>query len=93
MKPEAIYFANDDLAAGGLMHCLAEGLDVPGDVAIAGFNGLGFLEALPKQITTTKTPRYDIGVSAAKWLAHEQTGRNEPHVERFETEFIVGETT
>ena len=33
--PDAIYYANDDLAAGGLMHCLANGVDIPGQVAIA----------------------------------------------------------
>lgn len=67
--PKAIYYANDDLAAGGLMHCLASGLSVPEDVALAGFNGLGFLSALPKQITTTLTPRYEIGAAAAEWIS------------------------
>lgn len=66
--PDAIYFANDDLAAGGLMHCLAEDISVPGQVALAGFNGLGFLSALPKVITTTLTPRYEIGAAAAAWI-------------------------
>ncbi|MEM6636246.1 MAG: LacI family DNA-binding transcriptional regulator [Pseudomonadota bacterium] len=67
--PDAIYYANDELAAGGLMHCLAEGIGVPHDVALAGFNGLEFLGSLPAQITTTSTPRYDIGVAAAIWIA------------------------
>lgn len=67
-RPDAIYYANDDLAAGGLMYCLAEGLHVPEDVALAGFNGLGFLAALPKRITTTETPRYEIGAAAAQWI-------------------------
>ncbi len=66
--PRAIYYANDDLAAGGLMHCLAEGIAMPDEVALAGFNGLGFLSALPKLITTTVTPRFDIGKAAAEWL-------------------------
>ncbi|WP_238368375.1 LacI family DNA-binding transcriptional regulator [Mesobacterium pallidum] len=65
-RPDAIYFANDDLAAGGLMHCLAEGLTVPRDVALAGFNGLGFLEALPVRLTTVETPRREMGISAAR---------------------------
>ena len=66
--PDAIYYANDDLAAGGLMHCLADGIDVPKEVALAGFNGLGFLSALPKRITSTVTPRYKIGADAASWI-------------------------
>ena len=72
--PEAIYFANDDLAAGALMHCLAEGVDVPQDVALAGFNGLDFLSALPKRVTTTLTPRFDIGAAAARWILNPEAG-------------------
>lgn len=76
-RPDAIYYANDDLAAGGLMHCLAEGLQVPRDVALAGFNGLSFLEALPIRLTTVETPRHAMGVRAAQSVmgAAEETGR------------------
>jgi len=63
---QAIYYANDDLAAGGLMHCLAHGIPVPGRVALAGFNGLSFLDALPQRITTIRTPRFEIGAAAAR---------------------------
>ncbi|MEM6891540.1 MAG: LacI family DNA-binding transcriptional regulator [Pseudomonadota bacterium] len=72
--PDAIYYANDDLAAGGLMHCLANNIDVPGQVALAGFNGLGFLSALPKMITSTITPRYKIGSEAASWILQSSGG-------------------
>lgn len=67
--PEAIYFSNDDLAAGGLMHCMAEGIDVPGQVALAGFNGLAFLESLPIRLTTVETPRAEMGRAAARHLS------------------------
>ncbi len=63
--PDAIFYANDDLAAGGLMHCLAEGISVPERVALAGFNGLAFLDALPLQLTTIETPRHEMGYQAA----------------------------
>ncbi|MEM9584837.1 MAG: LacI family DNA-binding transcriptional regulator [Pseudomonadota bacterium] len=89
---EAIYFANDDLAAGGLMHCLAEGLDTPGDVALAGFNGLSFLSALPRMITTTVTPRFDIGRAAAEWLLQPKADPNPNKVE-IAAELRVGQTT
>lgn len=67
-RPEAIYYSNDDLAAGGMMHCLAEGLAMPSDVALAGFNGLAFLEALPLRLTTVETPRLEIGRRAASFV-------------------------
>lgn len=68
-KAEVIYYANDDLAAGGLMHCLARQIRVPEQLALAGFNGLNFLESLPQQITTTRTPRFDIGTEAARFVS------------------------
>lgn len=68
-RPDAIYCANDDLAAGALMEFLSAGVNVPGQVALAGFNGLEFLAALPLQITTTRTPRHAIGARAAAHVA------------------------
>lgn len=68
-RPDAIYYSNDDLAAGGIMHCLAEGVSIPDEIAMAGFNGLPYLDALPIQLTTIKTPRYDIGLKAGQLLA------------------------
>ncbi len=91
-RPRAIYYANDDLAAGGLMHCLAEGISTPNEVALAGFNGLGFLSALPKLITTTVTPRYDIGTAAARWLMQPEEGTTEERVE-LPAKLRIGDTT
>lgn len=67
-KPDAIYYANDDLAAGGIMHCMANNIKVPEQLALAGFNGLPFLEAFPIQLTTIRTPRYEMGLQAGKFL-------------------------
>lgn len=92
-RPHAIYYANDDLAAGGLMHCLSHGIRVPDELAIAGFNSLEFLSALPMRITTTQTPRYEIGVAAAKWIAEGLKPGSKPHHHEFDVELIVGDTT
>ena len=50
------------------MHCLSEGIAIPRDVALAGFNGLAFLEALPLRLTTVETPRLEMGQRAARYL-------------------------
>lgn len=68
VKPDAIYYANDDLAAGGIMHCIANNIKIPEDIALAGFNGLPFLEAFPIQLTTVRTPRYEMGQRAGQFL-------------------------
>lgn len=91
-RPRAIYYANDDLAAGGLMHCLAENIKTPDDVALAGFNGLGFLSALPKLITTTVTPRFDIGTAAAAWLMQPKSDPSARNT-NLQAKLRIGQTT
>ncbi len=68
-RPDAIYYSNDDLATGGIMHCLSSGMRMPEDIALAGFNGLPFLDALPVRLTTIETPRYEMGKAAGKFLS------------------------
>ncbi|MEV8468553.1 LacI family DNA-binding transcriptional regulator [Fluviibacterium sp. DFM31] len=63
---DCIHFSNDDLAFGGLCHCITAGIDVPGEVALAGFNGLGLLEGFPGKIATSRTARREIGETAAR---------------------------
>ncbi len=72
-RPDAIYYSNDDLATGGIMHCLSNGIRMPEDIALAGFNGLPFLEALPVGLTTVETPRYEMGKQAGKFLSMPET--------------------
>jgi LacI family transcriptional regulator, gluconate utilization system Gnt-I transcriptional repressor len=61
---DAVYFSNDDMAIGGVFHCMAEGIAMPGKLAIAGFNGVAMGQALPQPLTTVLTPRFDIGFRA-----------------------------
>jgi len=65
---DGIYFSNDDLAFGGLCHCLGAGIDVPRDLALAGFNGLDLIEGFPGKIATSRTARKQIGEQAAAMI-------------------------
>ena len=64
-RPDAVYFSNDDMAVGGVFHCMAEGIALPGQLAIAGFNGLEIGQSLPVPLTTTASHRTRIGEKAA----------------------------
>lgn len=63
---DCIYYSSDVMSVGGYMHCLANGLSVPGDVALAGFNNLQILAGLPLQLATTDACRREIGERAAE---------------------------
>lgn len=73
---QAIHFANDDLAAGALLAAQRQGLKVPGDIAIAGFNGLPLGQHITPKLTTILSPREDMGRLAAQELIRRLSGKS-----------------
>ncbi len=71
---DAVFCTNDDLAVGVLLECLAQGKDVPGQIAIAGFHGLEIGRASLQKIASVVTPRYDIGKTATEFMIAHLTG-------------------
>ncbi|MFN4058257.1 MAG: LacI family DNA-binding transcriptional regulator [Roseinatronobacter sp.] len=69
-----IYYSNDMIGAGGLLWCLDQGLDVPGKIGLAGFNGLELLQGLRMRLATTDACRRDIGQRAAEIVAGKAKG-------------------
>jgi len=72
---DAVYFSNDDMAIGGVFHCLAHGIAVPGQLAIAGFNGLDLGQQLPQPLTTVRTHRFRIGQLAGEAILARLAGK------------------
>lgn len=79
-----LYYSNDMIAAGGLMHCIANGIDVPGQLGLAGFNGMEILDGLPLQIATMDANRQEIGREAARMIAGRSDGSIPPDPQRVE---------
>jgi len=67
-----LYFSNDMIGAGGLLYLLEAGIDVPGQIGLAGFNGVELLEGLPRRLATMDACRLDIGRKAAQIIAARQ---------------------
>src|SRR6056297_3344271 len=64
-----LYYSNDMIGAGGLMYLVEAGVDIPGQIGLAGFNGLNLLKGLPKELATMDACRQDIGRRAAEIIA------------------------
>lgn len=64
-----LYYSNDMIGAGGLLWCLDKGLDVPGRIGLAGFNGVNLLDGLPLRLATTDACGRAIGRRAARIIA------------------------
>lgn len=61
-----LYYSNDMIGAGGLLYLLEEGIDIPGQIGLAGFNGVELLQGLPRQLATMDACRLEIGRKAAE---------------------------
>ncbi|MEU4160597.1 LacI family DNA-binding transcriptional regulator [Actinoplanes sp. NPDC026670] len=64
--PHALICANDELALGALRAARDAGLDVPGDLAVTGWDDL--LAASFAGLTTVAQPMRQLGATAARWL-------------------------
>ena len=78
-----LYYSNDMIGAGGLLYCLDQGLDVPGRIGLAGFNGVELLDGLPRKLATMDACRLEIGRRAAQIIAGQSTATDK--VELFPT--------
>jgi LacI family gluconate utilization system Gnt-I transcriptional repressor len=64
-----IYYSNDMIGAGGMLWLLEQGIDIPGQIGLAGFNGVELLDGLPRQLATMDACRKEIGQKAAEIIA------------------------
>jgi Transcriptional regulators len=64
-----LYYSNDMIGAGGLLHLMDHGADIPGEIGLAGFNGVELLDGLPKRLATMDACRTEIGERAAQIVA------------------------
>ncbi|MBS1302310.1 LacI family DNA-binding transcriptional regulator [Loktanella sp. SALINAS62] len=60
-----LYYSNDMIGAGGLLYLMEQGIDVPGEIGMAGFNGVELLDGLPRKLATMDACRREIGEAAA----------------------------
>ncbi|MEO1536710.1 MAG: LacI family DNA-binding transcriptional regulator [Pseudomonadota bacterium] len=86
---DAIYYSNDDLATGGVFQCIAKGISVPDTLRLAGFNGLDFVDSLPAPLATARTPRREIGVTAARIILEVESGANPPRRVAYTPETVL----
>ena len=67
-KATAIVAGNDLIAVGAIKHFRENGINVPEDFSIVGFNGMPFSEMLSPALTTVAIPHEDLGQQSARLL-------------------------
>ncbi len=74
---EGIFCTNDDLAIGAMFECQRQGLQVPAQMAIAGFHGHDITKNVTPSLATVVTPRKEMGKIAAQLLLNRLAGKSE----------------
>ncbi|MCB1487778.1 MAG: LacI family DNA-binding transcriptional regulator [Bauldia sp.] len=74
-RPTAVFAASDEMAIGFIKTVKDAGIDVPGDVSVAGFDGIEYSAIYNPALTTVIQPRTEIGRLGAENLVARMSGR------------------
>ena len=63
--PDAVLGGNDHMGIAALKYLTAQGLEVPRDVLVTGFNGAEFCQFTDPVLTSVRSPAYEMGACGA----------------------------
>lgn len=66
--PDAVFCANDLSAYGLMAELQANGLKIPQDIAVAGFDDLSFSSLFSPPLTTVRLPRREMAEASVRYL-------------------------
>lgn len=94
VRPTAVFAANDLVAIGLLQGLSANGLRVPADIAIVGYDDIEFASAAAVPLSSVRQPRDELGRRGAELLYEElaalESGQPVEHQHiRFQPELVV----
>ena len=93
-RPTALFCANDLLALGVLQVLTQEGVAVPDEVAIVGYDDIDFAGAAAVPLTSIRQPCREMGRAAAAALLEEAAGGEHKHRHvNFTPELVVRRST
>ena len=91
-RPDCVFAVNDVMAVGALARLRADGLSVPSDIAVAGFDDIPTLRDVYPPLTTVRLPLKRMGEMAAS-LVLSETRLDRPRIIPVSGEVILREST
>ncbi|WP_222853782.1 LacI family DNA-binding transcriptional regulator [Fodinicola acaciae] len=89
-RPRALVCGNDEVALGALLAAEANGVDVPGELAMTGWDDVMAARYARPALTTVRQPMRDLGARAARALDELLEGtRKVPRHDVLPTELVV----
>jgi LacI family transcriptional regulator len=72
--PTALFAANDVMAIGAMDAAAAQGIAIPGDVSLVGYDDIDAARLVTPALTTVRNPAYEMGSAAAGLLMERLSG-------------------
>ena len=92
-RPTAVFAGNDSMAIGLVSALRDAGVEVPGDIAVAGFDDIPIARYMSPRLTTVRVDAYELGSRAVlRWLANRRTHRQDASHEVLPTTLVVRES-
>lgn len=94
-RPTAIFAANDSMAIGALSALRESGIEVPEDIAVAGFDDIPLARYMDPPLSSVHVPICELGAKAVDLLLNGITHKND-HVRRREhvaTKLVIRRST
>ncbi|MGM0502384.1 MAG: LacI family DNA-binding transcriptional regulator [Bacillota bacterium] len=76
-RPTAVFIANDLMALGAYEAVFEQGLKIPEDISIVGYDDIEVSSVIRPALTTVSQPEYKLGVEAAELLINSLEGEDE----------------
>jgi LacI family transcriptional regulator len=95
MRPTAVFCANDLLALGVMRGLMKQGMSIPRDFALVGYDDVEFASVLSTPLTSIRQPKYELGSAAAELLideAHNPISHQHKHIV-YQPELILRESS
>lgn len=77
-RPDAVLVGNNLMTLGALKAVVAAGLDIPGDIAMIGFDDSSWNAVVHPPLSCIAQPAYDLGVESARLLLGRIEGYHGP---------------
>lgn len=86
--PKGIFYANDEMAIGGLQAFKDNNIDVPSDISVIGFDDIQLAEYVSPPLTTIKQPKYEAGALSVHLIFQLLAGDSVDHHYKLSTELV-----
>ena len=92
-RPTAVFCGTDKLALGAMREALRQGIRIPDELSIAGFDNIPASSKAPVPLSTVNVPYYELGEAAVKLLFEKlKSGKDQP-IKTVMTDFIIRKST